>query len=911
MQSEVTGVGPFCIIDWPDERYEKIEAISIDSEAVVERVSLSKVTARHPQGFLASFRASELFKLGAHPGLTPDTVIDASLLARAMLPTQESFDLAALAVACNISGDCQNAGERAQVAAKVWLKLVEILFAQPLGVLSELSSLLEPVGNPLHALVNEAAKQALRKGFGSPGRSLENLLPSEGSAARAPQRKPKEPPASLDVESACNIFARDGALASQFDAYEYRSEQVRMVREICDALNDSMLLMVEAGTGTGKSLAYLVPAIIWSIKNNDPVIISTCTKNLQAQLFEKDLPFLEKALGGAFRYALIKGRANYLCLRKFLSILRHPDLELSLGERMQLLPIITWLPNTSTGDIAENSAFTGGMESDLWSRLSTRPDECMGPKCRWARRCFVRKARAIAQQADIVVANHATVFSEAGMPSVALPPYQCIVFDEAHNVEDVATDCFSITAAPWQLPRILNRLFRGRRDGAGRGLFTNLRFQLHRARAVIAKDATQVLSNQVKDALGLFAAIRSTSESFFESMRLNLRVRQNPTDRVRYSAAHRPENWPEIAQSASELIEVVEALASALEQIQKETSLHTKHTEEAALSALAEVAADIASQAQALRAFTQSLGLLIEAKDEGYVYWVQPGMRAKSATLCGAPVDIGKVMEEAIYSRMRTAIFTSATLTVAGNFDFMRDRLGMRGEAAKRLHTIELGSSFDFHKQVLAAVPAFLPEPRINEQGFLVSFCDLATDVLRATHGRGLVLFTSHAMLRKAHKLMQPALTQAGIRVLAQGIDGDRARLARMFRKETSSVLLGTQSFWEGLDVPGESLTCLIVAKLPFRPHTDPIVSARCELIEAAGKQPFMEYTVPDAAIRLKQGFGRLIRSTHDRGIVLTCDSRIATKRYGRAFTKSLPTPTSIIATRDALITAIRNFLAP
>ena len=915
----------FSVVEWRTDPQTDLALVRVEGGRVGEVV--------HPVGramllneeTLVCFRVDELAdgrKGGRRARLEGDRIIDANLLARIVLPTEESHGLPALAAKFGLEanwpepsavgfGPQADAGARARAAAQVWLALLKALTRQPIPILAEMSRLLKPTGNPLFALVETACNWAIRKGFGTRERRIEDLIAEmDASAMWAKRPSPRRDPAPLDVDVTCAHFSPEGNMARSFPTYEYRPEQLRMVREVCEAFNEALVLLVEAGTGTGKSLAYLVPAIAWAVKNDEPVIVSTNTKNLQMQLFRKDLPFLEKALGGAFRYALIKGRANYLCVRKLLMVLRSAEQELNDADRVALLPILTWLPKTRTGDIAENSGFSPGMASALWGMISTRPDECLGPRCRWARRCFVRKARAIAAQSDIIVANHATVFWEVEDQNVALPPYRCIIFDEAHNLEDVATRCFETVAAPWHVPRVLNRLFRARRDGTGQGLLANLRFQLSRASRGTASATAKRLSEMIGDCIGRFPTIRRASDSLFDSVEILFQIARLPGDKIRYDADHRPEGWPTVAHAVGELVEALGRLADALDALCKlaDPAANGQAKQEPSRS-LTDVAAETGLQAVQLRTIVQALNTLLRADDEKYVYWAERDPRRGESSLCAAPIDIGDLMEQKVYSRVWTAVFTSATLTADRAFDFMRGRLGMWGPVSERLREADLGSSFDFPRQVFLAAPLFLPEPRSFGPRFVGAFCELAVSVLKATRGRGLVLFTSHAMLREADRYIRPDLAAEGIRVFCQGVDGERSRLMSLFAKQTSSVLLGTQSFWEGMDVPGESLSCLILAKLPFRPHTDPLVSARCEHIRRGGGNPFGDYMVPDAVIRLKQGFGRLIRTRQDRGVVIVCDPRVMTKGYGRAFRDSLPAQMRGFPKHEDLLASVRRFL--
>jgi len=830
------------------------------------------------------------------------------MLARIVLPMAESYDLEGLGQELGVSADWGSATGRAAGAAGVWGGLLARLAKIPLPILTEMERLAAKSDSPLREVVEDGVREAVRRGFGTRERTFQEMIQARpGAGARQERPPPREPPELLDVAEVTGLFGAEGAMSRAFGGYEHRPQQVRMAEEVCHAFNESLVLLVEAGTGTGKSMAYLTPAVLWALRNDEAVVLSTNTKNLQSQLFEKDLPFLAKALGREFRYALIKGRQNYLCLRKLLNLLGDAERELSGEERWALMPVLHWVGMTETGDVAENSGLRGGMQSELWGRLSTQPDECVGLRCRRARQCFVRRARTLALQAHVVVANHATVFAEAGLESVALPPYRRIIFDEAHNLEDVVTDSRAVMMAPWVLPRILGRLFRAQRDGAGRGYFSNLRFQLSRAAGVSEEDRTRV-TGAVQGVIGRFDGIRWRSDALFQALGRVPGGGWGRGDRIRYDAEHRPEGWPEVAEAATALREEVEALAQGIEALCAGTEEAGRKVSDESLDDLADATTEVRFQGAKLREVAGWLKMLLSAEDENYVYWIESGSGRNDGALCAAPLDISALMEELVYSRTATAVFTSATLTAGGRFDFMRDRLGARGPVSERVREVDLGTCFDFQRQVLLAVPMFLPEPRGGGTEAIGPFCDMAIELLRASRGRGLVLFTSHAALRASHEPIRRALAREGIRVMAQGVDGDRARLTRLFARETSSVLLGTQSFWEGVDVPGESLSVLVVAKLPFRAHTDPLVSARCELLKRKGRNDFGEYMVPDAVIRLKQGFGRLIRTRTDRGVVVLCDPRVMTKGYGHTFRRSLPARAQSFGDAAALSRAAGGF---
>jgi len=855
----------------------------------------------------------------AHAGSAAGGVVDLADLARFVVPTADAFDLETLCPLCGAAPPAPRALPVARAVAEVWTDLNRRLSRLPPAVLEAAASLVAPLDHPLRALLAESAGRAVSAV--GPRATIEDLFAGgEGAPGPVTRAAPAAVPRRLEVEKVREPFLPGGAFQRALATYEHRPEQVRMAEEVCRAYNEGAILLVEAGTGTGKSLAYLVPSVLWTAANRQQVVVSTSTKNLQTQLFEKDLPLVRRALGIPFTCALIKGRGNYLCLRKFLYLLKESDRELTPDERADLLPFLVWAAETETGDVAENGAFMSRFSAEVWSRLScTRPGECVGPRCRVARRCFVRRARARSLQADVIVANHAVVFSEMDAEGVVLPPYEHVIFDEAHNVERVATEHLALRLSPPDVYRVLNRLHRPGRGGAGTGLFTNIRFQLsrlgQRAPAATARDIASAVALALADMEHLAKAVEAC---FAEVGRIldppgGARARsaaREAESRLRYDGLERrPETWDDVERAAGALCDALKRLAARLTTVRD----HVKSLGER-LTYHVDFDRALAAEAETLCGLVDPLRLLVEAQDEAFVYWIERVRRGRQPeyALCAAPLNVGRVLAEQVYARKSTVVFSSATLTTEGTFDFARSRLGLeeweRNEPG-RVRTAALGSSFDFGRQVLLGVPLFLPEPTRGERAFEKRLAEMLEAVFRATGGRGLALFTSYEMLNATYAPLKEALEREGICVLGQGLDGERSTLTRLFERDVSSVLLGTQSFWEGVDVPGEALSCLALAKLPFEVFTDPIVQARCERLRAQGRDPFQAYSVPQAVIRLRQGFGRLVRHRHDRGVILICDKRVATRGYGRRFLDSLPVEGRVFASLEELVEAVGRFL--
>lgn len=835
-------------------------------------------------------------------------VLDTVGLARICYPELPSHSLEWLREALHLD---HNGSHRALddclALIELWKKLIERAFEIPLPVIREMNRLLAArPEHPYRDFFQRVEAELLTRHFGENER-LESIFRQRGEEVteRVPPDE-KEEWIRLDPDRVAEIFEEGGALSQALPDYEPRPQQQKMARAVTEALNHESHLLAEAGTGIGKSLAYLVPSVLWAIENEVPVVISTNTKNLQSQLYEKDLPLLRHALNLDFKAALIKGRANYLCLRKLFYLLHQADWELDPEERILMLTILSWAARTETGDISENILSGRPGFSAFWAKLATISDECMGKECRYQSQCFLRKARHQALAADIIIANHALVFSELNMPNSTLPPYAHIVFDEAHNLEEAATSHLSVEISRQRIGLALRRLRHPGKKGPV-GLLPSIRAELASPSCRLAPERRDRAIAYVESAEAALDALIPRIDALFGAIHTLLESSRKE-ESLRFQADRKlPSQWSAIEEAKKDLIaglatllRAVEALGEILDEEESGSIPHQR-----------EFVRDLEAQTSWLEELQDDLAFVLDGSNPEYVYWIEPASNKEgSVRVWAAPCIVGPLLHDQVYAQKRSVIFSSATLSVRHSFAYMKHRLGIDLIDSHRLTEIDLGTPFDYTKQCVVLAPTFLPEPNERRRNFGEDFTDLLADIVRRSEGRTLVLFTSYEMLTEVAKGLEKRLVDDGITVLSQGISGSRESITAIFKRGHRSVLLGTHSFWEGVDIIGEALSCLVIARLPFHVYTEPIHEARSERVEAEGESSFFGYTLPAAVIRFRQGFGRLIRHRNDRGVVIVADRRYAAMRYGSWFRESIPARTETYADRKQFLDRIEEFLS-
>ena len=645
-----------------------------------------------------------------------------------------------------------------------------------------------------------------------------------------PDASPPRPDLEPGLETrVAEALADDGALARAMPAFEPRPGQRRMAAAAAHVLETGGVLLAEAGTGTGKTLAYLVPAIL----SGQRVLISTGTKNLQDQIFYKDLPDLRHALGVDFRATYMKGRGNYLCLHRFATARAEAAASLlPLAERSVLDQLAAWADRTETGDRAEIEDLPDNLA--VWNDVAATSENCIGTECPAYQECFVTTMRQRAAESDVVIVNHHLLCADAAVRQSAygevIPACTVAVIDEAHQLEDVATQYFGIAVGNRRLDELYHD---GRRLVAGD-----------------APPAVELEEASVLELLDLLDRVRSGAHLFFGAL-----APAAVGERSRVTA----DTLSAVAEPARRLGRSLGELASALSRLAGPAG-----------------STDLAALGRRADEIRTELAFLLAAGDAAYVYFVE--RRGRGVFLRAAPIDVSSIIRELLIERMESTVLTSATLTVDASFAYLRGRLGIADATELRLP-----SEFDYREQAILYLPREMPPPR--HPAFTAAVAREVTALLRITAGRAFVLFTSYANLRDVHARLDPTLPYP---LLVQGTS-PRSVLLREFRATRHAVLLATSSFWQGVDVAGDALSCVVIDKLPFASPGDPLTAARMEQIDADGGNPFSDYQMPLAILTLLQGLGRLLRHRTDRGVLALLDPRLKTKGYGRRFLDSLP----------------------
>lgn len=745
------------------------------------------------------------------------------------------------------------------------------------------------------------------------------FLPEVRDASSKRHLPTHEDCAQLDVESAAAHLRKGGTLGAMA-GYEERPGQIAMLEAVARAFNSREHLMIEAGTGVGKSLAYLVPSILWAYLNDTPVIVSTATRNLQSQLMQSDIPRALNILGDAaskFKVALLKGRGNYLCLRALDDFFASGYWTMTKEDQEEMPHLIEWLKSTPDGDLD----FYDGLSRTF---LTCPGEECSKRRCPFYSRCFVYRARKAASEAHLVIVNHSLVCADAiSGAGTVLPAYSRLVLDEAHNLENIATEYLSREFSMLELMRLINRLWHRPRQSKGRpgGVLAALDRAI-RSGQLNNKAIGDEIALQLDNISGRLTKLVNAAENVFSQAALLLQpnmlegvVRFDVKEGVRRHSvrglfeAYTKEEWDEAAlhkawtRFESETASLIRFLHGLREVLIGDTE------EEDVSSAAADFATQLLGLADSFVQFTNSADFILKGEKPTHAYWVERvhfEKRRPLLRLVAAPLSVAEDLRTMLYEVKDSVILSSATLRVGNDFKYTSKRLG----AQERFQTLVAQSPFNYFNQSLVLAPDWLPDPAANSNACPPKLAELFSELFVLTKGRALVLFTSYEMMNATAQVCHELFKTAGLELLVQGEGLSREAMTRRLKDSTARcVVFGAQSFWEGVDVAGEALVCVVISRLPFAQVGDPIIEARSEKVTREGGSAFRDYTLPEAVIKFRQGFGRLIRTKRDRGVVIVTDPRLMTKNYGAIFRKSIPAAVHAVTDKDDLLMRAKAFL--
>lgn len=825
----------------------------------------------HNAMFDLSFIQSELEDCGYNQFTGP--VIDTVELSRLLMPTEESYKLNQLALKLNIDHERPHqADSDAEVTAKLLIFLLNKLETLPILTLQRLKPIIKKLNIGLEEITTSIINNKL-KSITNDGNNFDDFR-----QLTLVKRNDIIIEEGIDIpDFTGEIGDLEQRLSRVMEGFEVRVGQKEMMKTIDEAFRTNHHLLIEAGTGTGKSIAYLFPSIYYAKKHSQPLVISTHTVQLQQQLLERDIHFLKKSVPFSFHYAVLKGRNHYLCLRKF-----EQQLELLTNGNYDALfskgQILVWLTETQHGDVEELNLPSGG--SIFWKDIQSDASSCIGRHCPWFSRCFYHRARQNAYNAEIIITNHALLFTDLISENQLLPSYKQVVIDEAHQIEDIASDFFGIKADYFSIVHLLTRL--------GYSYSNEL----------VKKVVLLVEELQIDDLVVEFeqldvdiVELKFELDQFFSQLHRIVSKKSTQQDVGRISFRYRPneldsEDWIKAKEVLNRLTMYFNNSFKSIKKIIHEIELH-EHDLDFIQSG---IVTNFKGIFTTLKEEKTKLNQLFLDYDEQYVYWLEIDAKGakNSAYIFSKPVDVSELFADKFLSKKQSIIMTSATLTVKDSFDYFINRIGLKDFGPT---TKTIPSPYDYHEQVKLMVPSSLPNIKeVPESEYIYELVIGILDIAKVTRGRMLVLFTSYDMLKKAFYQLKDFITEEEFVLIGQGINsGSRAKLTKNFQQFEQAILFGTSSFWEGVDIPGEDLSCIIIVRLPFSPPDNPSFEAKAEKVKENGGNAFMELALPQAIIRFKQGFGRLVRSSQDRGVVFVFDKRITDTRYGSLFVKSLP----------------------
>ncbi len=689
----------------------------------------------------------------------------------------------------------------------------------------------------------------------------------------------------IDID---DFFGENGKIHQEIDKFEIRKEQYKMSKYIEKSMNENHKLIVEAGTGTGKTIAYLLPTLLYVLENNLKLIISTNTINLQEQLINKDIPLIKRIIGKEFDYEIVKGRGNYLCKRKLYNmktIITDKDTEEEKNEKIIFKNLMEWDKKTETGDKNEVEY---GISNKVWEEVSSETDTCMGVKCPYYSNCYFFKARKKVSNSDMLILNHHMFFADLSIRNEIgfnteysiLPNYDVIVFDEAHNIEDTARNYFTYEISRYSFGRLMGNIYNRRAlTSTNSGFFTKLLVHLNEN----LPQEEYIKIDDMKDGIiGSLNEFYDKGNEIFDRIIYIFSQEMSSSEikkRIDKDEIRKNRDWKEVERLHRDFKQIYGELLRKIVKFMNTIDDFNMEDETGIIF-------DFSKYFEKLKQYFSNFEFILQSDDGNYVYWINIIPSKANIKLYATPFSISDELDNNLFSKMERIIFTSATLTVEDKFDYYRESIGLRDNREKRVEEVIINSPFDYEKQMKVYIPEDLLDPGNME--FLEDSAEFIEKMIKKTEGHCFLLFTSYSSLNFVYNKIKKYFDSREYTLIRQN-DYPRHEMIEIFKNSRNPVLFGTDSFWEGVDVQGEQLQSVIIVKLPFKVPNDPVTEAIIENIRIKGGNPFNSYQVPQAVIKFKQGVGRLIRSKEDKGIITVLDSRIIKKSYGKKFLKTLP----------------------
>lgn len=822
----------------------------------------------HNAEFDLGFINEALIDAGYSPFKGP--IIDTVELARVIFPTEDSFRLASLAESFNMDHENPHqADSDVEATTHLLNEIFQTLSKMPMLTLQQLeklsSKMKSDIGSILLTLIDKKKYSPEEDGHID---AFHGIALRKDSLETNKTGNVSEQVSNFD-EFLISTLQNTEKMKTIIPGYENRQGQLDMISFIDDVFSEDSIGLVEAGTGTGKTLAYLIPSAFYAKKMGEPVIISTETIQLQEQIIRNEIPTLQQILPFSVKTALLKGRSHYLCLQKFENLLRNDPFE-SYDRTLSKAQILVWLTNTITGDVEELSLASGNTR--FWYEVASDASSCSNPTCPWFSRCFYQRAKKKSRQADIIITNHSLLFSDVIADHQVIPSYSTLIIDEAHHLEETATKQFGDKMDYLTLTQLLN-------DAGGREKSEWLPIRLLDKDLTDKANSIEVVAKQFRQEWNdLFLILNQYVTKGTTG--------KNETGRLSKIIHKEDDIWNKVIEAGKRcdhlFINYMAQLSSFIRELESFLDTQKEKNAQSGLEWLATIQSQLAHQYEIFHH-------LILNQEDGSVYWMEVETKGpkQSISVQGCPIHVSQKLTDAFFSKKERVILTSATLTVNNKFEYIMERLGLLDF---QVETKQVDSPFSWDDQVSFMVPEDMPLiQEVGEEAYIEAAAIQIYRIAQVTKGKMLVLFTSYDMLKRTYQQLKKMFDDSFM-IIAQGVQSkSRSKLTKNFQQFDQAILLGTSSFWEGVDIPGSDLSAIVMARLPFSPPNDPVFKARSDFLKGEGKSPFMQLALPQAVLRFKQGFGRLIRRSTDRGIVVVLDRRIVMTRYGKLFTRSLP----------------------